>query len=179
MTTRYGARMTRNWQTLCGRAGDFNVLSRRMSAACVWCRLSPNEDHERNLFARGNASYRKTKLVAYRIMAASASLSYMSMRLIQLVVMIAGSYLVLRGELSSGGFLGFLLLVNVFFRPIDKINSVIETYPKGIAGFRRYAALLDAEPDIADRPGAVDAPRLQATSATGMSPSDIVANGRS
>jgi ATP-binding cassette subfamily B protein len=38
---------------------------------------------------------------------------------------------------------------------------VIETYPKGIAGFRRYAALLDTEPDIADRPGAVDAPTLQ------------------
>lgn len=49
----------------------------------------------------------------------------------------------------------------MFFRPIDKINSVIETYPKGIAGFRRYAALLDTEPDIADRPGAVDAPTLQ------------------
>jgi hypothetical protein len=24
----------------------------------------------------------------------------------------------------------------VFYRPLDKINAVIETYPKGIAGFR-------------------------------------------
>src|SRR5690606_24486704 len=54
----------------------------------------------------------------------------------------------------NGGFVAFLLLVNVFFRPIEKINSVIDTYPKGVAGFRRYLELLDTEPDIADRPGA-------------------------
>src|SRR5438046_2598205 len=88
-------------------------------------------------------------------MAASTSLSYLSMRLTQMVVMIAGAYFVLTGQLSEGGFVGFLLLVGVFFRPIDKINSVIETYPKGIAGFRRYTQLLDTEPDITDQPGAV------------------------
>ncbi len=42
----------------------------------------------------------------------------------------------------------------MFFRPIDKINAVIESYPKGIAGFRRYAAFLDTRPDIADAPDA-------------------------
>ena len=83
----------------------------------------------------------------------SMSLSYLSMRLTQLVVMIAGTYFVLQGELTDGGFVGFLLLVGVFFRPIEKINAVLETYPKGIAGFRRYTELLDTEPDIADAPG--------------------------
>jgi ATP-binding cassette subfamily B protein len=83
------------------------------------------------------------------------------MRLTQMAVMIAGSYFVLTGGLSAGGFVGFLLLVNVFFRPIEKINSVIETYPKGIAGFRRYTEFLDTRPDIADLPGAVTATGLK------------------
>jgi ATP-binding cassette subfamily B protein len=82
------------------------------------------------------------------------SLSYFSMRFTQLVVMIAGAYLVLHGELSEGGFVTFLLLVGVFFRPVEKINAVLEIYPKGIAGFKRYTELLDTEPDIADEPGA-------------------------
>ena len=82
------------------------------------------------------------------------------MRLIQMVVMVAGSCSSCKGELTAGGFVGFLLLVGVFFRPIEKINSVIETYPKGIAGFRRYIAFLDTEPDIADRPGVAGRPRL-------------------
>src|SRR5690606_6694265 len=119
-----------------------------------------NEDHERNLFAEDNARYRDTKLSAYGIMAASTSLNYMGMRLIQLLVMLAGAYFVIDGQMTAGGFVGFLLLVNVFFRPIEKINSVIETYPKGIAGFQRYLALLGTEPDIADRPGARAVSRL-------------------
>jgi len=79
---------------------------------------------------------------------------------VQVVVMLAGAWFVVRGELTAGGFVGFLLLVNVFFRPIDKINSVIESYPKGIAGFQRYVEFLDTRPDIADRPNAQSVERL-------------------
>ena len=50
--------------------------------------------------------------------------------------------------------MGFLLLVHGFFRPVEKINAVLEIYPKGIAGFRRYTELLDIAPDIVDRPDA-------------------------
>ena len=67
----------------------------------------------------------------------------------------------LHGELTNGGFVGFLLLVGVFFRPVEKINAVLETYPKGIAGFKRYTELLDTEPDIADAPDAIAVPSLR------------------
>jgi ATP-binding cassette subfamily B protein len=161
LTTRYGGRMTRNWQALYGRVGDFNARIEENVGGIRVVQAFANEDHERRLFAVDNQGYRKTKLEAYKIMAASTSLSYLSMRLIQMVVMVAGSYLVLKGELTAGGFVGFLLLVGVFFRPVEKINSVIETYPKGIAGFKRYMTFLDTRPDIADRPGARDAGKLK------------------
>jgi ATP-binding cassette subfamily B protein len=154
LTIRYGDRLERNWQSLYHRVGDFNVRIEENVGGMRVVQAFANEEHERRLFAHDNARYRETKLDAYRIMAASNSLNYMGIRLIQLVVMVAGSYLVISGELSNGGFVGFLLLVGVFMRPIEKISSVLETYPKGIAGFRRYVALLDTEPDIADRPGA-------------------------
>jgi ATP-binding cassette, subfamily B, bacterial len=161
LTTRYGGRMTRNWQALYGKVGDFNARIEENVGGIRVVQAFANEDHERRLFAADNQGYRKTKLEAYKIMAASTSLSYLSMRLIQMVVMVAGSYLVLKGELSAGGFVGFLLLVGVFFRPIEKINSVIETYPKGIAGFKRYMTFLDTRPDIADRPGAREVGKLR------------------
>ena len=156
VTTRYGGRMTRTWRDLFSRVGEFNARIESNVGGMRVVQAFANEDHERKLFAHENAQYRKTKLQAYRIMAASQSLSYFSMRITQLVVMIAGTYFVINGELSNGGFVGFLLLVNVFFRPVEKINQVIELYPKGIAGFRRYSELMDIEPDIVDRPGAID-----------------------
>ncbi|WP_372022935.1 ABC transporter ATP-binding protein (plasmid) [Tistrella mobilis] len=160
VATHYGKRMAGNWDALYGRVGDFNVRIEENVGGMRVVQAFANEDHERRLFARDNDRYRSTKLAAYKIMAASMSLNYMSIRLIQLVVLIAGAYLVLNEQLSYGGFVGFLLLVGVFVRPIEKINAVIELYPKGIAGFRRYLDLLSTEPDIADRPGARPAPRL-------------------
>jgi ATP-binding cassette subfamily B protein len=156
VTTRYGGRMARTWRSLFSRVGEFNARIEENVGGIRVVQAFANEEHERALFAKDNAKYRETKLDAYRIMAASMSLSYLGMRLTQLVVMIAGTYFVMDGDLSYGGFVSFLLLVNVFFRPIEKINSVIELYPKGIAGFKRYLELLNTEPDVQDRPDAID-----------------------
>ncbi|NBN79954.1 ATP-binding cassette domain-containing protein [Microvirga tunisiensis] len=161
VTSRYGGQMTQNWRRIYGRIGDFNVRIEENVGGMRAVQAFANEAHEKRLFEADNQKYRTTKLEAYKIMAASTTLSYMSMRIVQLLVMLAGSYLVLRGELTYGGFVGFLLLVNVFFRPIEKINSVIETYPKGIAGFRRYLDLIGTAPDITDAPTARVAPPLK------------------
>ncbi|MCA9877542.1 MAG: ABC transporter ATP-binding protein, partial [Thermomicrobiales bacterium] len=155
ISIRYGGRMTRTWRALFGRVGEFNARIEENVGGMRVVQAFANEDHERELFAGDNARYRETKLEAYRVMATGMSLSYVSMRFTQLVVMIAGSYLVLHGQLSEGGFVSFLLLVGVFFRPVEKINAILEIYPKGIAGFKRYTELLDTEPDITDAPNAV------------------------
>ncbi|WP_163590468.1 ABC transporter transmembrane domain-containing protein, partial [Klebsiella variicola] len=85
VASRYGGRMTRNWQSLYRRVGDFNVRIEENVGGMRVVQAFANEDHERDLFAHDNARYRETKLSAYRIMAASTSLNYMSMRLIQLI----------------------------------------------------------------------------------------------
>ena len=159
VTTFYGQRMTGTWHALYGRVADFNTRIEANVGGIRVVQAFANEDHERRLFAEDNIAYRTTKLQAYKVMAAATSLNYLSMRFVQVVVMLAGAWFVTTGELSAGGFVGFLLLVNVFFRPIEKINAVIETYPKGIAGFQRYSQFLATRPDIADRAGAIDLPR--------------------
>jgi ATP-binding cassette subfamily B protein len=150
----YGGRMTRTWQEIYGRIGAFNVRLEETIGGIRVVQAYANEGHERQLFAKDNARYRRTKLDAYRVMAASSSLHYMGMRAVQVVIMVIGSGYVLSGSMSTGSFVGFLLLVGVFFRPLDKITAVIETYPRGIAGFRRYLDLLATEPEITDSPNA-------------------------
>lgn len=160
VTLRYGSRMTNTWRALYGRVAAFNARIEENVGGIRVVQAFTNEDHERALFAEDNQNYRTTKLEAYKVMAASTSLSYLSMRFIQVVVMLCGAYFVIHGDLTAGGFVGFLLLIGVFFRPIDKINSVIESYPKGIAGFQRYLEFLNTRPDIADRKTASDVAKL-------------------
>ncbi|MCW5696187.1 MAG: ABC transporter ATP-binding protein [Bauldia sp.] len=155
LVSHYGSRMTLTWTELFGRVGDFNIRVEDSIGGIRVVKAFANEHHERGLFEADNQRYRHTKLRAYAIMTASITLSYLSTRLVQLVVLVAGTWLVIEGELSYGGFVGFLLLIEVFFRPIDKITGVLESYPKGIAGFRRFTRLIDTQPDIADRPDAI------------------------
>ena len=133
----YGGRMTRTWQAIYGRLGDFNVRLEEALGGVRVVQAFGNESHETHLFAGDNARYRQAKLDAYRIMAASSAIHYMGLRFVQVIVMVIGAGFVLKDQLTTGGFVGFLLLVGVFYRPLDKIAAVIETYPRGIAGFRR------------------------------------------
>jgi ATP-binding cassette, subfamily B, bacterial len=161
VTGYFGARMTRTWKQLFRRVGEFNARIEENVGGIRVVQAFANENYERRLFSRNNANYRTTKLEAYKIMTMSMSLSYISMRLTQIVVMIAGAYFVLNNQLTEGQFVTFLLLITVFFRPIEKMIAVLEIYPKGIAGFKRYTELLDTEPDIADAPDAVEVSGLR------------------
>ena len=161
VTVRYGAKMTATWRALFGRVAAFNARIEENVGGIRVVQAFGREAHEKALFAADNARYRATKLDAYRLMAVSQAATYFSMRLTQMLVLVAGTWFVLDGSLSAGGFVGFLLLVGVFFRPVEKITGVIETYPKGVAGFRRYLEFLDTQPDIVDRVGARPAPGLR------------------
>ncbi|NPD16295.1 ABC transporter ATP-binding protein [Xinfangfangia sp. D13-10-4-6] len=156
----FGGRMTATWRAIYSRVANFNVRMEENVGGIRVVQAFGNEEHEKARFAHDNAMYRKTKLDAYKIMAASQALNYIGMRGVQVLIMVAGAGYVLSGSLTAGGFVGFLLLSSVFFRPLEKIAAVLETYPKGIAGFRRYQELLATQPDIADRPNARPAPAL-------------------
>lgn len=154
LVTRYGSKMTDTWRKLFGQVGNFNTRIEESIGGIRVVKAFANEPHEEKLFAKDNENYRTTKLRAYRIMTTSMTMSYLSTRLVQLIVMVVGTWYVIHDQLSYGGFVGFLLLVEVFFRPVEKITSVLESYPKGIAGFKRFTQLIDTLPDIVDQPNA-------------------------
>jgi ATP-binding cassette subfamily B protein len=157
----YGSRMDQSWRAQFRRVGRFNARVEENVGGARVVQAFANEAHERALFAAENASYRTEKIGAYRLMATSLTLNYLSMRLVQIIVMLGGTVLIVRGSLSIGDFVAFLLLVSVFYRPLDKIGSMIEIYPRGLAGFRRYRELLATAPEVQDAPGAVEAPRFR------------------
>lgn len=157
----FGRSMTSTYHRLFGNVGNFNARIEDNVGGIRVVQSFANEEYEKELFAVDNQMFRQTKLMAYKLMAKSSSVSYMMTRLITIVVMVCGAWFFIQGELEIGEFVAFILLSNVFFRPIEKINAVIESYPKGIAGFKRYLEVIDTEPDIADKPGAVEVSSLR------------------
>ncbi|WP_341347240.1 ABC transporter ATP-binding protein [Paenibacillus sp. FSL H3-0469] len=157
----FGRNMTDTYHRLFGNVGNFNARIEDNVGGIRVVQSFANEEFEKELFAVDNQKFRETKLMAYKLMAKSFSVSYMMTRLITVVVMVCGAWFFIQGQLEIGEFVAFILLANVFFRPIEKINAVIESYPKGIAGFKRYLEVIDTEPDIADKPDAVEVDSLR------------------
>ncbi|SEK48410.1 ATP-binding cassette, subfamily B [Paenibacillus sp. cl141a] len=152
---KFGGRMTTTYRQLFRNVGNFNARIEDNVGGIRVVQSFANEEHENKLFQEENKQFRATKLLAYKTMAKSTSVSYMLMRLITVFVMICGAWFFIQGKIEMGEFMAFLLLSNIFFRPIEKINAVIESYPKGIAGFKRYLEIMDTEPEIADVPDAI------------------------
>ncbi|MGK0606514.1 ABC transporter ATP-binding protein [Enterococcus gilvus] len=134
--------------------GEFNAGVEASVSGIRVTQSFANEEHEFHRFGGLSDAYRKSKIIFYRLMAVSSSYNYFLIRLINLFTLIFGSYYVIQGELTNGQFVGFILLANVFVRPIEKVNTMIESYPKGIAGLTRLTEELDKQPAIADRPTA-------------------------
>ncbi|SDW05138.1 ABC transporter ATP-binding protein [Paenibacillus sp. CF384] len=120
-----------------------------------------NEAHEVETFRENNNRLRLAKLRSNLMMSYYASGMYLMTRLISLLALLIGAWFSYEGKLSYGEFIGFLLYVNIFLKPIERINTLMDIYPKGMAGFKRSCELLDTEPDILDEPGAVDVQRLR------------------
>ncbi|MCM3633714.1 MULTISPECIES: ABC transporter ATP-binding protein [Paenibacillus] len=146
----FNKKMTAAIHQLYKDIGDFNARIEDNVGGIRVVKAFTNEAFEKKQFARNNAQFKFTKLSSYKLIAKSSSITYMMMRFVTLFVLVCGTWFVIRGELSYGEFIGFILLTNVFFRPIEKINAVVESYPQGFAGFKRYVELMETAPDIKD-----------------------------
>ncbi|EDO1202051.1 ATP-binding cassette domain-containing protein [Listeria innocua] len=146
----FNKRMTKVTTGIFKDLGNFNAGVENAISGVRVVQAFANEPHEKGRFAVLNQAYRKSKLMFYKVIGLSFSFNYFLMRLISLFALLFGAYFTINGEISYGEFVGFILLTNVFIRPIEKINNVIESYPKGFAGFKRFLEVMDTEPAIQD-----------------------------
>lgn len=157
----FNRKMIHAFQRMFRDIGEFNARVEDSIGGIRVVQAFTNEKFEAERFAENNEQYRQTKFFSYKIQAQNLSISYFLMRIVILFVLVCGTWFVIKGEMTSGEFVGFLLLSNVFLGPINKINAVIESYPKGMAGFKSYIELLETEPDIADSPDAIEVDQLR------------------
>ena len=150
----FNKKMTKVNTQIYDNLGEFNAGVEASVSGIRVTQSFANETFEHKRFDGLSEIYRQSKILFYKVMAISSAYNYFLIRLINLFALIFGAYYVIRGELTNGQFVGFILLSNVFVRPIEKVNTMIESYPKGIAGFKRLTEELDKEPTIKDKPGA-------------------------
>lgn len=74
-----------------------------------------------------------------------------------LTIIVAGGVLITYGKMQFSDLVAFMLYVSIFVRPVLRLNALAEVYQKGVTSYQRFAELMQVQPEITDRPGAVDA----------------------
>lgn len=72
------------------------------------------------------------------------------------IVIFFGGMLAIQGAMRGSDIVGFMLYLNLFYRPITMLARLMEDVQQAYAGGERVFKVLDTSPDIADAPGAVD-----------------------
>ena len=136
-------KMNNSWSKMYGNIANVNAQVEDSVSGVRVVQSFTNEQYEMKRFNKNNQYFRKTKLKAYKVMSVNLLGIYVSTRLMTLVILVFGAWLSFTKILSYGELVAFILYLNILFKPIDKISALLELYPKGMAGFKRFTELID------------------------------------
>ena len=77
------------------------------------------------------------------------------------IVIIYGGHRVIAGATTSGAFFSFIMAMLLAYEPMKRLANMNARLQEGLAGAQRLFQLLDTEPGILEKPGAVDLPAVK------------------
>lgn len=113
-----------------------------------------NESVEMEKFEAGNTAFLETKCESYRIMGKYFSGNGFFQGILYLSVVLAGGIFISQETLTAIDLTVYILYINTFLNPIEKLVNFTEQFQKGITGFERFLEVMDTQPEIEDAPDA-------------------------
>ena len=136
----------------------------RMRNAFKWQRSelgeinSHVEDSLLGIREEGNERFLTTKKVGYRNMAGFRGVTRLFDGLMYISIVFFGSLALIRGLITAGDFIAYLMYVAVLLESVRRVVEFTEQFQRGITGIERFVEIMDTEIEIEDAPGAVDMP---------------------
>jgi ABC-type multidrug transport system fused ATPase/permease subunit len=121
------------------------------------------DTHEMRKFDKATAETVKESIRVARMSAAASRSSEIITAVGTAAAVLAGALLVLRGAMLPGALVLVVSYLNSLYKPMKSLASLSTDLSKAMASAERIAEVLDVEPEIVDRPGAVEARMLKGT----------------
>jgi len=115
-----------------------------------------NEHIENKKFQKGNNDFLRTKEDNYNLMGRFFSMNGFFQGILYLSVVLFGGLFISMGKISTSDLVVYILYINIFLNPIDKLVNFTEQYQRGITGFERFLEVINTHPDIVDNKDAVE-----------------------
>lgn len=115
-----------------------------------------NEDLESSKFSEDNHEFFRIKKETYRYMAAFQITVRAFEGVMYVVVILGGGFFLLRGLISAGDLVAYVLYVATLISTIRRIIEFAEQFQRGMTGIERFLQIMDADIEIFDEPDAVE-----------------------
>ncbi len=109
-----------------------------------------NEDIEEKKFDVGNQGFLSSKRNSYQYMGTYHSGLSAFTNLITVIVIAAGAVFITKDMVKIADLITFLLYINNFIEPVNKLINFTEQFQNGITGYERFLEILAINPDITD-----------------------------
>ena len=120
------------------------------------------EGRHRSRFAQLNDEHREANMKTVYLNAAYfPAVELLSAVATAAILLYGGNQVVDGNGVTIGVLASFVFYLQSFFDPIQSLSQLYTTYQAGMAALDKIFELLDEEPDIADKPGAMELPRVR------------------
>ncbi len=113
-----------------------------------------NEDLEQQKFEKDNKEFFGIKKLSYKYMGTFATTTRLFDGIMYAAVVIAGSLFMIKGEITPGDLVAYLLYVTTFIATVRRIIEFSEQFQRGLTGIERFLQIMDANIEIFDEPNA-------------------------
>ena len=138
------------------RIGDINASLQDTLSGISVVQSFANEDTELHKFNHSNEAFLESKKDNYRCMGTFMSSNLFFQGMMYLTTLIYGGYLIAMGQMQAADLAMYALYIGIFISPIQILVELVEMLQKGLSGFRRYLEVVETEPEIQDKEGAID-----------------------
>lgn len=113
------------------------------------------ENLEKEKFEKGNCEYLRLKKERYYAMGAFTSTTRLFDGIMYIVVVIVGGIFLVKGKIQASDYVAYLLYVSTLLTSIRRIVEFAEQFQNGMSGIERFMEIMDTEPEIKDKDGAI------------------------
>ena len=138
------------------RIADVNAGVQNSLAGIRVVKTFAVEQGEKDNFRASNGRYRQSKEKSYMAMGIFHGGSNFLQGMLYVVTLVSGGFFIARGSLSYSDLAVYALYIGIFITPIGQLMDFTEMLQKGYAGFKRFAQIMETEPDIQEAPDAVE-----------------------
>ena len=157
----YNKHMRRVFMDNRRKIADVNAIVQDSLSGIRTVKSFSNEDTEQAKFERGNHQFFLSRKANYLTMGRYFSMNSLMQGIMYLAVLGTGGWMVANRGMDAGIIILYVLYIGMFLDPINRLINFTEQFQKGFTGFERMVEILDTDPDVQDRPGAVDCGTLK------------------